>query len=222
VHLDGDVGESAVQQQVPVLAGGPRAGHPICPGADELTGKRAIAGVDDHRVPVLPGQDRATTRPKDPPRLGEGLGGVGEDVQHLVGAVAGDRAVVKSIGEVAAQFGLPTHVLRHWESEGLLAPARAGSRRRYSEADVYRVAAILVAKDAGLGLPDIRAVLAARSAPARHEVMARHEAALTERIARAQAGLAMLAGGQACAHDDIMNCPQFRKRLDGLLTSRAC
>ena len=128
---------------------------------------------------------------------------------------------MKSIGEVAAQFGLPSHVLRHWESEGLLTPAREGDRRRYSDADVYRVAAILVAKDAGLGLPDIRAVLAARSAPARHEVMARHEAALTERIARAQAGLAMLAGGQECGHDDIMTCPHFRKRLDDVLTSNS-
>jgi MerR family copper efflux transcriptional regulator len=27
---------------------------------------------------------------------------------------------MKSIGEVATRFGLPTHVLRHWESEGLL------------------------------------------------------------------------------------------------------
>ena len=126
---------------------------------------------------------------------------------------------MKSIGEVAAQFGLRTHVLRHWESEGLLTPAREGDRRRYSEADVYRVAAILVGKDAGLGLPEIRAVLTAGSAPARHAVMARHKAILTERVARAQAALAMLEGGQDCSHDDIMNCPHFRTRLDNVLTS---
>jgi MerR family copper efflux transcriptional regulator len=53
---------------------------------------------------------------------------------------------VKSIGEVAARFGLPTHVLRHWEAEGLLTPARAGGRRRYTDADLYRVAAIVVSR----------------------------------------------------------------------------
>jgi MerR family transcriptional regulator, copper efflux regulator len=120
---------------------------------------------------------------------------------------------MKSIGEVAAQFGLPTHVLRHWEAEGLLTPTRNGDRRRYTDADVHRVAAILIAKDAGLSLPDIRAMLTARSAPERHKVMARHQAALVERIAQAQAALAMLEGGLECPHDDIMNCPHFQSHL---------
>jgi hypothetical protein len=36
-----------------------------------------------------------------------------------------------TIGELAARFGLATHVLRHWETKGLLSPARrvAGRRR---------------------------------------------------------------------------------------------
>ncbi|WP_228829630.1 MerR family transcriptional regulator [Nocardia beijingensis] len=44
-----------------------------------------------------------------------------------------------SIGELAARFGLATHVLRHWEDVGLLAPRRDGagsapvSRRRRGE-----------------------------------------------------------------------------------------
>jgi MerR family copper efflux transcriptional regulator len=128
---------------------------------------------------------------------------------------------MKSIGEVAARFGLPTHVLRHWESEGLLTPAREGTRRRYTDADVNRVAAILIAKDAGFALPDIRAMLTVRSAPARHELMARHQAVLMKRIAQAQAALAMLEGGQQCPHDDLMNCPTFQKRLDDVLTSNS-
>jgi MerR family transcriptional regulator, copper efflux regulator len=120
---------------------------------------------------------------------------------------------MKSIGEVAAHFGLPTHVLRHWETEGLLTPARTGNRRRYTDADVHRVAAILLAKDAGFGLPDIRAMLTTRSAPARHEVMARHRDALLTRIAQAEAALAMLEGGMECPHDDLMTCPTFQGRL---------
>jgi MerR family transcriptional regulator, copper efflux regulator len=126
---------------------------------------------------------------------------------------------MKSIGEVATHFGLPTHVLRHWESEGLLTPARVGGRRRYTETDLYRVAAVLVAKEAGLALPDIRAILTTRSATARHELLARHRDALLARIAQTQAALAMLEGGQECPHDDIMTCPHFQGRLASRLRS---
>lgn len=121
---------------------------------------------------------------------------------------------MKSIGEVAARFGLPTHVLRYWEAEGLLTPARVGDRRRYTDADLHRVAAILISKEAGFGLADIRTMLAARSAPARHEVTVRHRERLLARIARAQAALDMLEG--ECPYDDIMTCPRFQ----GLLADR--
>jgi MerR family transcriptional regulator, copper efflux regulator len=131
----------------------------------------------------------------------------------IVGLNADMKSIGESIGEVAARFGLPTHVLRHWEAEGLLAPARAGDRRRYADADLYRVAAILISKEAGFGLADIRAMLDARTAPARHEVMARHREGLLVRIARAQAALDMLEGGLECPHDDIMGCPHFQELL---------
>src|ERR1700754_1089896 len=67
-----------------------------------------------------------------------------------------------AIGDLAARLGLPTHVLRHWEEMGLLRPARTSAgRRRYTEADAERTGAILLAKDAGLGLADIRELLSA-------------------------------------------------------------
>ncbi|WP_414938151.1 MerR family transcriptional regulator [Amycolatopsis sp. cmx-11-51] len=61
-----------------------------------------------------------------------------------------------SVGEVARRFGLATHVLRHWESVGLLKPARAGDRRRYDDKDLYRIAVIVRSKEAGLSLDGIR------------------------------------------------------------------
>ncbi len=52
-----------------------------------------------------------------------------------------------TIGELAHRFGLPTHVLRYWESMGLLAPLRdGGGQRRYSRADLARVAMILMGR----------------------------------------------------------------------------
>src|ERR1044072_4881292 len=73
-----------------------------------------------------------------------------------------------TIGEVAAHFGLPTHVLGHWESVGLLSPARvSGERRRYTREDMFRVASIVRAKQAGLPLPAIREIPTAPTPPER-------------------------------------------------------
>ncbi|WP_410615233.1 MerR family transcriptional regulator [Amycolatopsis sp. lyj-109] len=119
---------------------------------------------------------------------------------------------MKSIGEVAARFGLPAHVLRYWEAEGLLAPARAGAGRRYTDADLRRVAAILVAKEAGFELADIRTMLSARSAAGRAAMAARQRDRLRARIAWAQAALELLEGD--CLHDDLMTCPHFQHLLD--------
>lgn len=118
-----------------------------------------------------------------------------------------------TIGDVAARFGLATHVLRHWEATGLLAPSRVGDRRRYTEADLYRVASILRAKEAGFGLDDIREMLTARTATARHEVMRRHRDTLEARIALAKAALSLLDGALTCEHDDLMTCPNFQSLL---------
>ncbi|MEU4195610.1 MerR family transcriptional regulator [Kribbella sp. NPDC026611] len=126
---------------------------------------------------------------------------------------------MKSIGEVAAQFGVATHVLRHWETEGLLAPARVGDRRRYSDADVRRVAAILISKEAGFGLADIRTMLATGPAPDREEILTRHREMLRDRIARAQAALDLIEGGP-CTHDELMMCPHFQNAVTDRLGPR--
>src|SRR5687768_1471931 len=53
-----------------------------------------------------------------------------------------------TIGELAAQHGLGTHVLRHWEDMELLTPERTSTGRRvYGPADAVRVGLILLAKD---------------------------------------------------------------------------
>ncbi len=65
------------------------------------------------------------------------------------------------------------------------------------------MAAILISKEAGLGLADIRTVLTTRSVPARREVIARHREMSLARIARAQAALDMLQGGMEYPHEGI-------------------
>ncbi|MFA1537948.1 MerR family transcriptional regulator [Actinomadura monticuli] len=117
-----------------------------------------------------------------------------------------------SIGALAGHFGLATHVLRHWESLGLLSPARdAAGRRRYDAGDLTRVAMILRAKDAGLSLRTI-AHLAPGCDPARRRDVLREEAgALRRRIAAAEASLDLIEGALGCDHEDITECPNFRR-----------
>ena len=86
---------------------------------------------------------------------------------------------IMSIGDIAERFGVPAHVLRHWESMGLLAPSRAeGQRRRYGPDDLYRVAVILRGKEAGFSLDDIREMMSTRDAAARRDVLVRRRSDL--------------------------------------------
>ncbi len=120
---------------------------------------------------------------------------------------------MKSIGEVAATFDLPTHVLRHWESEGLLSPTRQSGARRYDETDENQVAAILVAKKAGFALQEIRAILTTQNAKSRKTLLAKHHKELKEHIKKAEAALTLIEGGLTCEHDNLKNCPNFQTRL---------
>src|ERR1044072_6835794 len=113
-----------------------------------------------------------------------------------------------TIGEVAAHFGLPTHVLRHWESVGLLSPARvSGDRRRYTRGDMFRVASIARARRPGLSLPETRETLTAPTPPERQAVLTRHGEPLHTRLAQLQAALDLLNGAIDCRHQDPLTLP---------------
>ncbi|MEV6348178.1 MerR family transcriptional regulator [Actinoplanes sp. NPDC051851] len=104
-----------------------------------------------------------------------------------------------SVGEVAARFGLPTHVLRHWESVGLLSPARdAGGQRRYGEADLRRIALILLGKEAGFGLRDILLILQSGTPLKETDVLKRQLLTLERRIAEATAAKESIEHAMGC------------------------
>ncbi|NVP72941.1 MerR family transcriptional regulator, partial [Vibrio cholerae O1 biovar El Tor] len=61
---------------------------------------------------------------------------------------------------MAERVGVATHVLRHWEDEGLLHPERtAAGYRRYRLDDLVRILAIQHNQRAGMALPEIKAML---------------------------------------------------------------
>ena len=118
-----------------------------------------------------------------------------------------------SVGEVAERFGLPTNVLRHWESVGLLDPARdSAGRRRYVRDDIARVAAIQRNKDAGMTLDQI-AVLLDAGAPERHAVLQAHLDDLDRRMEQMRISREMTEHAFDCEAHDISTCPRFQAHV---------
>lgn len=115
-----------------------------------------------------------------------------------------------TIGELAQRFGLATHVLRHWESMGLLAPDRdAGGQRRYGESDLARVALILMSKEAGFGLRELREFL---STSDQKDALRRHLTVLERRIREAQAAKELVEHALSCPLS-FAECPHARAQV---------
>jgi MerR family transcriptional regulator, copper efflux regulator len=131
-----------------------------------------------------------------------------------------------SIGELAARFGLATHVLRHWEEMGLLAPSRrVAGRRVYGPAQLTRVAEILLGKDAGFTLDQLRELFAAPDRERRRAVLRAQLAQVRARMDRLALSEKLLEHGLRCRHPDYQSCPQAHAmvlaRLDGVDLAKA-
>jgi DNA-binding transcriptional MerR regulator len=97
------------------------------------------------------------------------------------------------ISEVAARTGVAPRLIRYYEQQGLLTPARQpNGYRTYGEADVERVARVAGLVQAGIPTRLVKVLLAAEDASARNEPdcplevarqLARELAAIEQRIA---------------------------------------
>lgn len=99
-----------------------------------------------------------------------------------------------SIGLAAQKSGCSPPTIRYYESIGLLpVPPRSGAgRRSYGPQDVARMAFIRRARDFGLGISQVRELLAAAEAPATacavaRPVVAAHVRSLREKRAELKA-----------------------------------
>jgi MerR family transcriptional regulator, copper efflux regulator len=116
-----------------------------------------------------------------------------------------------TIGELAAHFGIATHVLRHWEAVGLLTPARrVNGRRRYGPADRTRVAIIVHGKQVGLSLPQLQEMLSSGCDGGR-AVLREHHHALERRIADATAAKRLVEHALECPEPNFLECPNFQR-----------
>jgi DNA-binding transcriptional MerR regulator len=93
-----------------------------------------------------------------------------------------DDGLLLSIGELARRSGLPVRTIRFWSDAGVLPPAgrTEGGRRLYDAACVARLELIVTLRELGLGLPEVRRVLAGQASVA--DVAAVHLEALDAQI----------------------------------------
>jgi DNA-binding transcriptional MerR regulator len=64
-----------------------------------------------------------------------------------------------TVGELAAELGVTTRTLRFYESEGLIAPRRAGANRVYDQRDRARLRLILRGRRFGMSLAECREIV---------------------------------------------------------------
>lgn len=115
-----------------------------------------------------------------------------------------------SIGDVAREMSLPTNVLRHWETVGLLSPGRdSGGRRKYDEDQIVRIAVIQRSKSAGMTLEQI-GVMLDDGARERHQVLQQHLDDIDRRMEDMRRSREMTEHAMNCRSHDIATCPRFR------------
>jgi DNA-binding transcriptional MerR regulator len=125
-----------------------------------------------------------------------------------------------TISDLASRFDLPSHVLRHWESIGLLEPRRdASGYRRYGPDELVRIAIIQRNKLAGMSLEQIRVLLDAE-AEDRHEVLEGHLHDLDERMLALERSREMTEHALRCRAHDITACPRFVAAVEDLVEGR--
>ncbi|MGN9844473.1 MerR family transcriptional regulator [Nonomuraea sp. H19] len=126
-----------------------------------------------------------------------------------------------TIGELASRTGVATSALRYWEELGLLpAPARVSGQRRYPPSAVGLIGVVLLLRDVGFTLREVKAFIASRSLAGDgwREMYQRKLAELDQRIAQAQVARTAIAHGLACPHKDIFECSNFAGGVAALLS----
>ncbi|NDK29027.1 MerR family transcriptional regulator [Streptomyces sp. TR1341] len=122
-----------------------------------------------------------------------------------------DGTGLLTIGELARATGLTVRTIRYWSDEGVLTPVTrsAGGYRLYDAPSVARLELIRTLRELGLGLDDVRQVLAGERTVA--QVAATHVAALDAQIRSLKVTRAVLSS--VARHDSTARETTLMNRL---------
>lgn len=114
------------------------------------------------------------------------------------------------ISMAAELVGVPAHVLRHWEDEGVLHPDRSGAQRDFTTQQVNEARIVHRLRQVGIGLPAIKELRAASRAE-RKAALAAVAATLSDEAARIEAAADFLRHVAQCVHPIIEECAECRE-----------
>lgn len=104
-----------------------------------------------------------------------------------------------SIGEAASVTGIGIQALRYYEREGLLldpTPRDSGGRRRYSHHDLAWISGLLMLRETGMAIADIRVIAdlsrTAGTEAQRLEFFERHRTSVIAQLEKTQRHLAAI------------------------------
>ena len=127
-----------------------------------------------------------------------------------------------TIGELARRTGMATSALRYYEEFGLLpAPQRVSGQRRYDASAVDLVGVIILLRDVGFSLAEIRDLFAAPNGRDEWRDAARRKLAdLDEQIHKTQVARIALEHGLRCRHEELIECPNFLHTISARLAGK--
>lgn len=126
--------------------------------------------------------------------------------------------VTLDISEVVSATGLPASTLHVWERRGLIQPAaRRANRRRYDPDVLDRIAVIVVLQRSGFRLHEIAGLLAADAFSGGKDALAAKLDQLTARRRSLDQAIEGLEHALRCTSPEPLECPGFRRHLDGVL-----
>ncbi|MET8968777.1 MerR family transcriptional regulator [Streptomyces hydrogenans] len=111
------------------------------------------------------------------------------------------------IGEAADRLGVSTHLLRHWEAEGVVTPPRTVSGdRRYGPELLDALSIAVKCQRAGMSLGAIARLLNGRP-QGRKDLIAEQRDAIDRQRARLERTAAFLDHVLECSHPVVRECP---------------
>jgi DNA-binding transcriptional MerR regulator len=128
-----------------------------------------------------------------------------------------------TIGELARRTGIAASALRYYEDRGLLPPpAREFGQRRYDATAVDLVGLILLLRDVGFSLSEIKTLLLASEPSDDWRDTARRKVVeLDEQIHKTVVARTALEHIVACPHEDVLDCPNFLHTIAARLAGQS-
>jgi DNA-binding transcriptional MerR regulator len=128
-----------------------------------------------------------------------------------------------TIGEISKRTGVAASALRYYEDVGLLDPTpRVAGQRRYGPEAVDSVGMIVLLRDIGFSLAEIKMFVnpRGRSRNDWRDLARRKLAELDEHISKAEIGRGALQHALRCQQEDLRDCPNFADVLAATLAGQ--